>query len=233
MPGRRVEDPKQAYTSDQLAEIGGITLLWNSVEGFVDWLIKVALDLPLEVMWEVASRIAGMEAKIEILRLRAARSEILDDDARACIKLSLDAVGEYKKYRDNIVHSVPYDIDRGIAHRVNRRAELLQTLVTLEALTGLYQRMKLVLDELREVDLLFRLADERSPIVVRPAAGKELDQLELRRRLAVPQQTARLRDRQQARLSLPLLPLFPDEASVAEQMESPTPHQHHEEKDRT
>jgi hypothetical protein len=41
-----------------------------------------------------------MDGKLAILRLRAQRSRILTDEARACIKSSLDAIAKYKTYRD-------------------------------------------------------------------------------------------------------------------------------------
>jgi hypothetical protein len=47
IPGRRVEDPKQAYTKERLEEIGAITLLWNQVDGFIDWLLQISLKLPI------------------------------------------------------------------------------------------------------------------------------------------------------------------------------------------
>jgi hypothetical protein len=35
-PGRRVEDPKEAYTVAQLAEVGAIALMWNQIDNFLD-----------------------------------------------------------------------------------------------------------------------------------------------------------------------------------------------------
>jgi hypothetical protein len=31
-PGRRPEDPKEAYTQEQLAQVGAIALIWNQIE---------------------------------------------------------------------------------------------------------------------------------------------------------------------------------------------------------
>jgi hypothetical protein len=211
-PGRRVEDPKEAYTTEQLAEVGAIALIWNQIDNFLDFLLHVSLKTPIFVHWEVARRISGSNAKIEILRIYAERANILNDDARKCIKYTLDGIVEYKRYRDDIVHSVPYDIDKGIAHMFKRHTDLVQTLVTKDALKGLYARMKLILDELREIDLLYRLADENGARAVYP---DELDPLERRHIQDVPLQTARAVEVQKARKSLPPLPRFPDEGKAA------------------
>jgi hypothetical protein len=53
-PGRRVEDPKEAYSSEQLTEVGAIILIWNQIETFVDWLIYITIHPPAEFMvWEL------------------------------------------------------------------------------------------------------------------------------------------------------------------------------------
>jgi len=78
----------------------------------------------------------------------------------------------------------------------------------MDALTGLYLRLTLLMRELQEIDLLYRLADEQGAYAVYP---EEFDPLERRRTRDVPIQTAQALQRQKARLSLPPLPEFPDE----------------------
>jgi hypothetical protein len=207
-PGRRVEDPKEAYTPGQLAEVGAIALIWNQIDNFLDWLLHIALKTPLMLHWELVRRIRGSYAKVELLRLAADRAKILTDEARECIKYTLDGVVECNRHRDNIIHSVPYDIDKGIARAFRHHNDMVQTLVTEGALTGLYQRMKLILDELREVDLLYRLADEEGAKAVYPEIR---DPIARRHRRDVPIQTVQAQARQQARKDLPPLPRFPDE----------------------
>jgi hypothetical protein len=207
-PGRRVEDPKKAYTFEQLAEVGAIALIWNQIDNFLDWLLHIALKTPLMLHWEIARRIRGSYAKVELLRIAAARAKILTDEARECIKYTLDGVVECNRHRDNIIHSMPYDLDKGIAHAFKHHTDMVQTLVTEGALTGLYQRMKLILDELREVDLLYRLADEEGAKAVYPEIR---DPIARRYTRDVPLQTAQTRARQKARKALPPLPKFPDE----------------------
>ena len=126
------------------------------------------------------------------------------------IKTTLDAVQEYEKFRNNIAHSMPYDIDKGIAHSYTYDTDMVQTIVTLPALNGLYLHLKMLIHELREVLVLFLFGH--------PDEQKRPYRLLIRDRRVLPgpqdvQERAlgalRL---QKERLSLPPLPEFPDEA---------------------
>lgn len=211
-PGIRVEDPKKAYTIHQLAEVGAVVLIGNQIDSFVDWLLNSALRAPDSLFWEIGRRMR-LEAKLDILRERAARSHIFNDDARSCIKVSLDAISEYNKYRNRIAHSVPYYPDIRIASMANHKAALFQVLVTKDTLSALYLKLSLLLTELKEIDVLYRLAEqhaeERDPV----ARGRLRD---------VFAQIVRVRETQKARLSLPPLPMFPVEPEVPP-MERPVP----------
>ena len=65
-PGRRPIDPKIAYTTEQLAEIGAVTLIWNHIDDFVDWLLHVSLGTPITVVWAVGRTIGDIEAKLDL-----------------------------------------------------------------------------------------------------------------------------------------------------------------------
>jgi hypothetical protein len=209
-PGRRSADPKEAYTTEQLAEIGAITLIWNHIDDFVDWLLHIALGTPISVLWEVGRAIGDTEAKLDLLKTLASRSRFLNDGARACIDVSFSAIREYKGYRNTIVHSVPFDADRGIALSMDRRANSKQTLVSQEALLSLYTRMKILFEELREIDLLFRLSNEQhDAIIFRDAQGNPIAN---DREGSALIQTARCQEKQKIRLALPPLPFFPEDA---------------------
>jgi hypothetical protein len=91
---------------------------------------------------------------------------------------------------------------------MDRRANPNQSLVTHEALTGVFTRMRVLLDELPEIDLLFRLSKEENASVY---PGSLKDAITRRRERDVPLQTARCQQRQKVRLELPPLPAFPDE----------------------
>jgi hypothetical protein len=130
---------------------------------------------------------------------------IITDDASSALKITFDAVGEYKGYRDAIVHSVLFDVKSGIAERIGSRAEISQVIVKIEALKAFYQRLELLLPELREADLLLRLGDAED---ARNLYGGQNGE-EIRREKDVPIQTQRLSELQKLRLELPPLPAFP------------------------
>jgi hypothetical protein len=226
-PGRRIEDPKEAYTSEQLAEVGAIILLWNQVETFVDWLIYMAVNPPIYLFWDAARRFKGIGAKVELLRIAADRNKILSDEAKQVIKTTLDGIVEYKRLRDNIAHSTPHDLDKGIVNTFKYGSEMMQTLVTMPALNGLYLRLRLLMDELREVDVLYRIGhpDKRRRPFRRGDDGRHAPL----RPLDVQAQTAQALRRQKDRLSLPPLPEFPDEGAGHSLTEDEAHHPHPEE----
>jgi hypothetical protein len=84
---------------------------------------------------------------------------------------------------------------------MDRHANLTQTLVTPEALLILYSMMKILLEELPEIDLLFRLSNEED--AKRIYRGAVADPIAKRRERDVPIQTARCQERQKVRLGLP------------------------------
>jgi hypothetical protein len=208
-PGRRPEDPKEAYTQAQLAEVGAIALIWNQIDNFLNWLIYIALKPPNLIIWEVGRRLRGTHAKIELLRIAAERAELLNGEARASIKYTLDGIIDCNRYRDNIIHSFPFDADKDIASAFKHHTDVVQMLMSNDALSGLYQRMKLILDEMRQIDLLYRLADEAGARAVYRHEG--FDPLERRRTRDVPMQTAQAVAHQNKRKALPPLPEFPGE----------------------
>jgi hypothetical protein len=208
-PGRTAEDPKEAYTIEQLAEVGAIILLWNQVEAFLDLLIYTATNPPTYLIWDVSRRLRGITARIELLHLAADRNEVLTEDAKKMIKTTLDAVLEYKHLRDNIAHSMPYDIDKGMAHSFRYGTDMVQTIVTLPALNGLYLRLKMLMNELREAHVLFLCGH---PDEYRRPYRLVRDQREPLRQQDVQERARGALRLQKERLSLPPLPEFLDEA---------------------
>lgn len=214
-PKRYEQNIRKAYTTEQLAEIGAIALLYNQLESFVDFMLLVVLHLPPSTWLPVVKRINGMDGKLEILRRYAADSFILTDEAKQCVKNALDAIGEYKGYRDAIVHSIPFDVDQGIAQRIGSRAEVTQVIVQIDALKAVSQRMELLLREMQEIDMLFRLADQAGAMAI--YGGKVRDPVQRRRTQDVPIQLAQALEHQNRRLALPPLPEFPEEDVVPPQ----------------
>jgi len=210
--GRWVTDAEDAYTPQQLARIGAIALIWNQIKAMIDFQLMVIMRLDPHLWTPVTTQLRGIDGKIQLLRIRANTSKILSEEAKQSIKLCLDGIVEYKKYRDDIVHSHIFDVDKGIAIRVGYNTQICQVLVTQEALDGFYERLKILKDEFREVDLLFRLSDEQDAVAVRSDLSR--DQAIQQRKLDdVPKQMPRVLEFQQKRSALRALPEFPAEES--------------------
>src|SRR3989442_1227843 len=64
----RVLDIRNELNTDQLAMIGAIALKYNDVEATIDVLLGYTLNLSIDAILEVTSRINGIEGKIEIAK---------------------------------------------------------------------------------------------------------------------------------------------------------------------
>jgi hypothetical protein len=212
-PGRAEHDIKKALTTEQLAEIGAILLKFNQIESLIEFVLLVILDLPPRLWMEVVRRINGMDAKLSILRHYYETNKILTDDAKQCLKIALDGVADYKKYRDLIIHCVPYDVEKGIGQHITTKAEAVQILLSKDALSALYERLCILNDELIHADLLFRLGSEEGARAIYP---HERDPSRIRRERDVPAVLSLVLQHQTRRLSLPPLPEFPSEEEIQE-----------------
>jgi hypothetical protein len=210
-PGRPERDIKKAFTTDQLAEIGAISFKYNQIESLIEFILLVVLEPPPRLWLHVVRRINGMENKLSILRRYYETNKILTDEAKLCLKNVLDGVSDYKKYRDIIIHSVPFDVDKGIGQHITTRADAQQILLTKEALSALYERLCILSEELIHADLLFRLGSETGAKAIYPY---ERDPSRVRRERDVPQVLALVQQHQSRRVSLPPLPEFPSEEAI-------------------
>src|ERR1700761_4242869 len=79
-PPRFESDPKKAYTPEQLAEIGAITLKWNQVEAHLDFLGSFILftKSPFWLRLSV-DRMLSSPKKFHLLKELLEKSELLDD----------------------------------------------------------------------------------------------------------------------------------------------------------
>jgi hypothetical protein len=102
-------------------------------------------------------------------------------------------------------------VDRSIGQHITPNAQIMQILLTKEALNGLYQRLEILTEELRYADLLFRLIKQED---ARAIYQNERDPWQLRRERGVPIVLAQVLQHQNRRLSLPPLPEFPSEEQI-------------------
>lgn len=205
-------DLEKAYTTGQLAKIGAIAIIWNRIEHRVEFLMMVAFDraFPSFGMWmELLKSIKSLDRRMELLLQFAKESKVLTEKARNCIKVAFNAIHEYRKYRNAIVHSFVFDHANGIATHVDHTDKQWQVLVKIDALQTLYDNLLALDSELMEIDLLYRMARGDGRVIVNdPKTGKpEMDQAKALHERAVPEQTDRVLVYQKKRT---VLPTFPD-----------------------
>ncbi len=212
-PAKFESDPKKAYSTEQLAEIGAIALKTNQIEAHIDFIGSQILFAKAPFWLRIATDDAlGLTAKLGLLRQCYERSTLLDDKTKSCIKDCFDAVLQSREYRNAIIHHHIYDHSQGIGTFIDHSKNSHQILVSLDALTTLYKLMCSLLDEVREVDMLFRLITGAQ----RPGKWNErtrvIDEFDddLLKANIIPQHVERLTKLQRARKELYELPQFPD-----------------------
>lgn len=211
---QRVEfDPKKAYSPEQLAEIGAIALRSNQIEAHIDFIGSHILFSRTPFWLQIATNNAlGLKAKLSMLRECMERSTLLDDKTKHCINDCFAEVLQCRAYRNAIIHHHIYDHAQGIGTFVDDAKKSYQILVSFDALTTLYRIMCSLLDEVREVDLLFRMVTDAQ----RPGRMDEqtlvfspFDDNYLKAKI-IPHHLERLLKLQRTRKELHKLPHFPD-----------------------
>jgi hypothetical protein len=153
-----------------------------------------------------------MRAKPALLRKCLKRSILLDENTRKCVHDCFSEVEQCRAYRNAIIRHHIYDHAEGIGSYIDESKSSYQILVSLEALTTLYNILCSLLLEVREVDLLFRIeTDSQRPGRLGPETGEfhTFDNVYLKANI-LPEQTKRILKLQHARKKLQKLPHFPD-----------------------
>lgn len=193
---------------NRLALIGAIGLSWNMLEGGVDVALPLALELAPPMWVHVTSRINGFDGKIELIKQAAKRQYGLPDKHCRTIYDSLGKAGEYKKYRDAVVHVQIMDPTLPVAPTFSQRGDTFEVLITEEALVKLHGRIAAASAEVDQIVVLFsNLAQYRGHSYGRSPSEDEKKSAVRGAREALSQ----LRDLQAKHSKLPQLPKFPDE----------------------
>jgi hypothetical protein len=212
-PERYEADPKKAYTPEQLAEIGAITLKWNQIEAHVDFIGSFILFSKTPFWLRIATdKAIGMKGKLTLLKECLKHATLLDDKAKNCILACFAEVEQCRAYRNAIIHHHIYDHAKGIGTYVDESKSSYQILVSLDALATLYNILCSLLLEVREIDLLFRIeTDSQRPARMDEKTGKlqAFDDDYLKASI-LPENVKRILKLQDERKTLQKLPQFPD-----------------------
>ena len=212
-PARFESDPKKAYTPEQLAEIGAITLKWNQVEAHIDFISSHILftKSPFWLQISVYKALSN-PSKLRLLTECVDRSEFFDAKAKHCIADCFSQVERCRSYRNAIIHHHIYDHEKGIGSYIDETRSPYQILVSIEALKTLYGILCSLLEELREIDLLFRIETDAQRPGHFDTATREFHPFadDVLKKRIVPDHTKRILALQNARKELQKLPKFPD-----------------------
>jgi len=212
-PARFEFDPEKAYTTEQLAKIGAITLKWNQIEAHIDFVGSHILFANAPFWLKIsADKTLSTKGKLILLKECVNNAEFFDDSAKHCIEDCFSQIEQCRAYRNAIIHHHIYDHEKGIGAYVDESNSAYQILVSIEALRVLYEILCSLLTELREIDMMFRTeTGAQRPGRVNPVTREfeELSSSDLKQ-IIIPQHTQRLAAWQKSRRELQKLPRFPD-----------------------
>jgi hypothetical protein len=137
----RAYDVRRDLTKETLAGIGAMALAWNDVEAMLDILLCVCMDIPTSVWREMTTRINGIDGKIGLIKFSLQNILRLSEEFIKLTEDTLGAVAQFKGYRDTIIHSRVIDVGSEIAEMTFRRDKIEEVLITVDALTKLYDNI--------------------------------------------------------------------------------------------
>jgi hypothetical protein len=211
-PARFESDPKKAYTTEQLAEIGAIMLKWNQIEAHIEFIATFILftKSPFWLRRSIGKTLTA-KSQLNLLKECLKRATLLDNKITQCTSDCFAQIEQCRAYRNAIIHYHIYDHGKGIGSYVDESHSPYQILVSIDALTILYQILCSLLDELREIDLLFRIeTDAQRPGQLDIATGEfhAFDDAKLKKDI-IPHHVKRIMALQESRKEKKL-PKFPD-----------------------
>jgi hypothetical protein len=158
------------------------------------------------------AKLLSAKEKLNLLKECIGHATLLDDKSKQCISDCFAQVEQCRAYRNAIIHHQIYDHEKGIGSYIDQSHSPSQILVSIDALTILHQTLCSLLDELREIDLLFRIeTDAQKPGRVDATTGDfhAFDDDKLRQDI-IPEHTKRIMAPQKSRRAMQKLPKFPD-----------------------
>lgn len=201
-----LRDVRRELKPELLAGIGAVCITWNLIEDSIDMAVTTALDITFLLRVDITSRIHGLDGKLAIIRKALQTYPIFAALNKDVIRETLSAIETHKRYRDGVIHARIIDPDDPVAETPKGRGATDEVLVTQQSLDALYARLRLLKEETSAVAFLIHLSRLRQAAI--DDRGIELAELQSQ------DTTARLRNYQQSRLSLPPLPPFPEEQIV-------------------
>lgn len=200
-------DIRNDIEESRLAAIGAVSLSWNDLEGAIDTALPLALELEYPLWTKVTSRINGFDGKIALLKEAMELELKFPEDKRRIVCATLGSIEEHKKYRDALIHAKILHPAATVAPSVERRGEIIETLVSEDAINALYERLTVIRAEFDEVVLIFS-----NTAIIRERISRHHSEDDKQKALKeLPACFSRLQHLQKKRKALPPLPKFPVE----------------------
>jgi len=212
-PSRFEFDPTKAYSAEQLAKIGAISIKFTQLEHQIDFICSHILftKSPFWLKFEV-DKVLSTSTKLNLLDKSLDHSGLLDDLSKSVMRDALTQFRTYRTYRNAIIHHSIYDPEKGIGSYLDETNKAYQIMVSPEALSNLYNLICALQQELYKVDLLFRIeTDAQRPGTINRETGEfePYPPTQLREQV-IPELRKELGELQKQREHLPQLPKFPD-----------------------
>jgi hypothetical protein len=143
----------EAYSKDKVAPellkaVGHLSFLWNDIEEALDRAVVWALEVPPPLQVEIRSRMAGLEAKIEVVKTSINSSEHFAVDVKADLLKTAGAFQALKERRDAVIHAKASEIFDGIARTFERRGAVYEVLLTVDALGAVNAHLEIYAKEM-------------------------------------------------------------------------------------
>jgi hypothetical protein len=201
-------DVRRDIPAEQLKALGAIAIMWTRIERRIDFAMCTALSVPRQLWVDLFSRINGFDGKVELIKKGAEHHIRMPPDARTIIAHSLGAISEHKRYRDGVIHAWVTNPSADIADTIQRKGEIHETFMSLDALDGLYERLSILFDEAADIIGILNYYLE---------VGRGREEIAQVHEACMSQAL----EHQKHRLALKPLPAFPLEPPVPPQTEAP------------
>jgi hypothetical protein len=194
-------DVRTDVDKEQLQLIGGVCLEWNFIEDMLDYVLFNAWEMNWDASVEVASRINGMEGKFAIIKGCVRTVKRHPEPIPSIVDTTINAMAEYKRYRDGVIHARLLDPKSDIATTSVNRGRSDEVLVGKDALDGLLTRLQILSGEMVALAnaLAYTFIDDFDNYT--PKRGEPLQRFQA--------YIAQIQEHQKRRLSLAALPAFP------------------------
>lgn len=206
-------DIRQQLEAEQLQNFAASCLTWNRIENSINVALCFCLGLPPKLRLDVASRINGLDDKMDIIYASLKKYLSIEDSSYQVITSTIGAAKEYKRYRDGIIHAYIVDPKEPAAMTTQRQGKMDEVLITKDALDALYKHLVAIYTEMRVVVQIIQLIEPRVRSY-KPGDQKGNE-------AAIRGGIALILEHQKHRRSLPPLPQFPEEEQGPRETEGP------------